>query len=158
MPNEFAEAGELLKSDALRAVDAELARCRNLPLVDGNPVVSLNLAMRQLGFAKLTASDVRRLLENDLELVVRLALAYSDLKPFDPDADEGEHPRGETQDPAGKATLDGVAVGAGIIWAIHLHFLRDRTPADLRAYLRAKKTYKAAQFMKDLSRAYSTLK
>ena len=157
MPNEFAEAGDLLKSDALRGVDTELAKRRNLPLVDGNPVVSLNLAMRQMGWAKLTASDVRRLLESDGDLIVRLALAYSQLKPFNPDADEGEHARGEEQDPAGRATLDGIAVGAGIIWAIHLHFLRDRTPADLRAYLKAKKTYKASQFIKDLTRAYATL-
>ena len=158
MPNEFAETGELLKSDALRAVSTAIAAARNLPVVDTNPVATLSSTMNDLWLAKLSAADVRRLLEQDKDQIIKLAVRHSQITQIDPRADDGKFAPGEEQDPAGEAKLLGLNAGVGITWAIYLHFLRDRIPTELRSYLKKRGSRRAASFTRELTRAYADVK
>ena len=155
MANELAEAGELLKSEALRAVDERIGAGRNLPVRDANPVATLSSVMNDLWRAKLSAADARRLLEQDADLIVNLAVRHAQTTAIDPLADDGKFAPGEEQDTAGEAVLLGLSAGVGITWAIYLHFLRDRTPVDLRAFLKARGSRRAAGFARELARAYA---
>jgi hypothetical protein len=151
MADGHAEAGELLKSEALRAVDAAIAAARGLPLTDGNPVVTLNSVMNSLWHAKLPAPEVRRLLEQDKELIVRLADRH--LQTSDPIAEAArDFPGG------GEATLLGLGVGVGVTWALYLHYLRDRTPAEFRSYLKAHGVRNAVTLARQLAQAYAEVR
>ena len=148
MANEHAEAGELLKSEALRAVDAAIGAARNQPVTDSNPVMTLSGVMNDLWHAKLSAAEVRRLLAQDKDLIVRLADRY--LQTSDPIADAArDFPGG------GEATHLGLAVGVGVKWAIYLHYVRDRTPAEFRSYLKAQGVRNAGTFARELAQAYA---
>ena len=155
MPNEFAEAGELLKSDALRAVSAAIAAARELSVVDSNPVATLGSTMNDLWLAKLTPADAGRLLEQDKDLITRLAVRHATITTQDPLRDDGKFAPGEEQDPAGPAQLLGLGPDVGVTWAIYLHFLRDRTPTELRSYLKKRGSRTAASFVRELTRAYA---
>lgn len=158
MPNEFAEAGELLKGEALRTVSAAIAATRNLAVVDSNPVATLSSTMNDLWLAKLSAADVCRLLEQDKDSIVKLAVRHSRITTHDPLRDDGKFGPGEEQDPAGEAVLLGLGPDVGITWAIYFHFLRDRTPADLRSFLKKRGSRRAASFVREVTRAYADVK
>jgi hypothetical protein len=144
VPNEFTEAGDLLKSEALRAISTAIAAARDLPVVDSNPVATLNSAMNDLWLAKLSPPDARRLLEQDKDLITRLAVRHSQITTRDPLGDHGKFAPGEELEPAGEAVLLGLGPDVGITWAIYLHFLRGRTVTELRTFLKKRGSRRAA--------------
>ena len=75
----------------------------------------------------------------------------------DSDDDDEEYPEGEEQDALRPAEFLGHGVGFGIVCAIHYNFLANRTPGDLRAYLKNRRVPHQARTAREMRRVFDAM-
>jgi hypothetical protein len=100
----------------------------------------------------MTASDIEVLLRDRRDRLVAFGARL--LRDQSATCDEGEYPEGEEQDTSGPSELVGLGTGFGVKYAIYYNFLANRTPAELRAFLKNRRTPHHARFSRDLRRLF----
>ena len=155
IPTVYHEVIALLKSEALAAVELPIAARRRLKIIYDDGTASTTYIRADISVSGLTSAELEQYLIRYKEAVVRFGIRF--FGDQSATSDEQEYAEGEEQDPPEGAQLLGLGNGIGIRMAIYHNFLTNRTPADLLAYLKNRRTPHAAKFANDLARINSEI-
>ncbi len=103
----------------------------------------------------MTVSEIGRYLAAHRSSVIAFGVRL--FRDSDATIEEQEYPEGEEQDSDGSSETIGMAVGCGVTYAIYHNFLANRTPQELRAFLKNRRIPHHARFAKELERLFVEL-
>jgi hypothetical protein len=149
----YDEIRELLASDELSALNAALSERLRTPIArDLNTTVMLQSVMNDVCYTGLSTPEFRAMLAIDKGLIVALFAISSKAEDLGEEYPAGEEPT-EDEKPEVIEEL-GLSRTAGVHAATLLHFVRDRSQADLMSYLEMSRTPHRAKYAKQLRAAY----
>jgi hypothetical protein len=146
----YQEVLDLLASEQLRTVEQAIAAEVGMNIVEDYSVVSTSHLLVAIGASGMTPSDIKVLLQDRRDKIVAFGVRL--LRDPAVNSDEDEYPEGEEQDPPGKVLSKGLGTGFGVTYAIYHNFLANRTPAELRAFLKGRGI--SHSFSQDLRRLF----
>ena len=148
IPTPYQEVLALLHSDALRAIEEAIAAAVGSRIVEDFSSTSTSCTQADMSVSGMTSAETESLLRSHRDRIIKFGIA---LLHNDAASDEGEEfPEGEDQDPSESVEVHGLGVGFGIKYAIFFNFLANRTPAELRAYLKNRRIPHHARFARGL--------
>jgi hypothetical protein len=144
---------DLLASEHVRSVERAIAAEVGMNIFEDYSVVSTSHLLVAIGASGMTPSDIKVLLQDRRDQIVAFGVRLLRDLAVNSD-DEDVYPEGEEQDPPGKVVSEGLGIGFGVTYAIYYNFLANRTPAELRAFLRGRGIEYHSSFSQDLRRLF----
>lgn len=150
IPTQYDQVRALLLSDVLRIVEQTIAAQVGSKIVEDYSNACTNYTRADMSVSGLSVAEIESLLVSRRHEII--AFGVSLLRDEEAIRDDEENPEGEEQDPSETVEVHGLGTGFGINYAIYYNFLTNRTPAELRAYLKNRRIPHQAQFAKALRR------
>lgn len=145
----YDEIRSLLECEELKGIQEVVSKTIGVPIApDSNPAVTLQIAMIEVSLSGLSCEQLREILANDHELIVKFGSRFLSDELFDDD--EQEYPLGEENDADGEKMIIGLGKGFPILLAINVHLLRDRSDKELTEYLNSRRIPHASRFTEQL--------
>jgi len=153
VPTPYQEVVTLLKSDALRAVEDEIAARMNVNLLRDFSTASTSYTQSEMSVSGMSPDQIQSLLLRRREEIIAFGVRF--LKDEEATKDEEEYPEGEEQDqPPREKVVLGLGTGFGIKYAIYYNFLANRPLAEFHSFLRNRRIPQHARFAKELKRVF----
>jgi hypothetical protein len=146
----YQEVRDLLASEHVRSLERAFAAEVGMNIFEDSSVVSTSHLLVAIGASGMTPFDIKVLLQDRRDQIVAFGVRL--LRDPAVNSDEDEFPEGEEQDPPGKVESEGLGTGFGVTYAIYYNFLANRTPAELRAFLKGRGV--SHSFSQDLRRLF----
>ena len=155
IPTSYQEVVELLKSDAVESVEHAIAGAVGSHIVADYSSACTSYTQADLSVSGMTVAETEALLIRERDQIIKFGVAF--LRDESANDDSEEFPEGEEQEPSQTVEVHGLGVGFSIKYAIFYNFLANRTPTELRAYLKNRRIPHQARCARDLRRVYDSL-
>jgi hypothetical protein len=152
IPTPYEDVLKLLHSDALRTVEQAIASAVRVSIVEDYSNICTNLTRGDMSVSGLTVAEIESLLVSRRSEIIAFGVRF--LRDQEATHDDEEHPEGEEREPPESTAVEGLGTGFGIKYAIYYNFLANRTPTQLRAYLKNRRIPHQARFAKELRRLF----
>ena len=153
IPIEYHQVRAILESDALKAIEEPIAAKRGLAILYDFSSASTTYTLADISVSGMSSAQLETLLREHRDRIITFGILFA----CDQEAnrDEEEYPEGEEPDEdEDPGEVLGLGCGFGIKYAIYYNFVANRTPAELRAYLKNRRIPQAAKFAMALERIF----
>lgn len=155
IPAPYEDVLALLKSDALAAVeDVVAARCA-IRTIDDHGAAQMSYMQAAISLSGMTTGQLENYLSTNQLAIITFCIRI--INHTEATGDEQEYPEGEEQDPDEEIESLGYGNGFGLTCAIYHNFLANRTPAELRAFLKNRRIPKHTKFANELASMFAAV-
>ncbi len=151
VPASYPDVLVLLKSDSLAAIEEPIAaRCR-MRIIYEHGAAYVSCTQADISVCCMTIEQIETYLAEHKHALIECGIQFM----ASDEEDEQEYPEGEEQEPDEHIETLGCGNGFGIRIAIYHNFIANRTPAELRAYLKNRRIPKHTKFAKELAQIFT---